>query len=103
MWGMVWTRYFLGQSTEDGTMPLLEAAFGSSTENGDFYEPSLRMNTIGPVQKYDLSKETHTAAPPADDDDQNNSNSNSNSNNSARDELWKASDEACGQFLLPSE
>ncbi len=34
---------FLAQSSEDGTMPILAAAFDESTKNGDFWGPENRL------------------------------------------------------------
>mmetsp|Transcript_41999 Transcript_41999/g.47847 ORF Transcript_41999/g.47847 Transcript_41999/m.47847 type:complete len:86 (+) Transcript_41999:1-258(+) len=83
MGGMLWSRRFFGQSQDDGTMPLLQACFGPSTDNGDFWEPSLRFNTIGPAQKVDLSVESTT-----------------DTEQTSREALWKASEAACGPFSL---
>lgn len=77
MSGFMWTTK-VGQSPEDGTMPLLEACFGPLSESGDFWEPKDRMNMVGPAKKIELSKECTDKA--------------------SRDVLWKASEEACGTF-----
>ena len=75
MGGAMWTR-IMAQSAEDGTMPLLEACYGPSTESGDFWEPSLRGNMVGPAVKVKLTEEcVHEAS---------------------RDMLWKLSEEAIG-------
>jgi NAD(P)-dependent dehydrogenase (short-subunit alcohol dehydrogenase family) len=68
----------LAQSGEDGTMPLLTAAFGQDVENGDFYEPSGNGARTGLPRKFSLDEgnnkgpEWHTL-------------------------LWKKSEEAIGE------
>lgn len=80
MSGFMWTRTLIAQSAEDGTMPLLECCFGTSTKSGDFFEPSKWFNMVGPAVKVKLAKECTDKA--------------------SRKLLWEASEKACGKFEL---
>ena len=44
----IWTTKF-AHSIPDGTCPLLACCFAESAASGEFYEPSLKMNCVGPV------------------------------------------------------
>lgn len=79
MGGAMWTRV-MAQSAEDGTMPLLQAAYGPTTACGDFIEPMNRGHMVGPAVKVEVAKEC------ADKD--------------SRTTLWEASEEACGAFNI---
>ena len=79
MKGAMWTR-IMSQSAEDGAMPLLQCAFGTEVESGDFWEPSHYMNTVGPAIKVKLSKEC--------------------TDEGSQKMLWEASEEACGKFAI---
>jgi hypothetical protein len=51
MSGAMWTRV-MAQLAEDGTMPLLlQAAYGPTMVNGDFWEPNNRAYMVGPSVK----------------------------------------------------
>lgn len=78
--GMGWTMWIMrfSQSAEDGAMPLISAAFGTSTENGDFWEPCGYGAWKGPATK--VPYHPLSLGP------------------EARDMLWKKSEEACGAF-----
>jgi hypothetical protein len=39
------------QSAEDGALPVLAVCFDPSNENGDFWEPANRGNSVGPAAK----------------------------------------------------
>jgi len=77
--GNIWIMRF-SQSAEDGTMPLLSAMFDSTTENGNFWEPSGKANFSGPATKVEYDKFTQ--------------------NKESAKILWKASEEVCGKFDL---
>jgi hypothetical protein len=80
MAGLLWTTWFFAQSAEDGTMPLLEACFGLSTNSGDFWEPSKSNNLKGPAIKVALTPEC--------------------SDQESRTVLWTASEAAVGRFTM---
>ena len=77
-WIMKWIIMRISQSMEDGAMPLLAACFGTSTENGDFWEPTHMGAMYGPASKVKHDKQTM------------------NPENAKI--LWKASEDACGTF-----
>lgn len=79
MGGAMWTKV-MAQSAEDGTMPLLQAAFGPTTVSGDFWEPSQRGHMVGPAVKVEVVKECGDV--------------------DSRKVLWEASEEACGAFSV---
>jgi NAD(P)-dependent dehydrogenase (short-subunit alcohol dehydrogenase family) len=78
MSGIMWTVN-MGQTVEDGTMPLLSACY-LPTENGDFWHPTQRSEFLGPAKKMpidDLSKDPKNGKL-----------------------LWEMSEEACGKFEI---
>jgi NAD(P)-dependent dehydrogenase (short-subunit alcohol dehydrogenase family) len=75
----MWFMHF-SQSAEDGSMPILAACFDPTMQNGDFWEPANRSNTVGPAVKVKWDKL-------------------SNDPESAK-LLWKVSEEACGPFVI---
>jgi hypothetical protein len=48
------------QLAEDGTMPLLQAVYGPTMVNGDFWEPNNRAYMVGPSVK--VHQVTHKQA-----------------------------------------
>jgi len=79
-WIMKWIIMRISQSMEDGAMPLLAACFDTSTENGDFWEPTHMGAMYGPAGKVKQDKQTM---------DPKNAKL-----------LWEASEYACGTFRI---
>lgn len=48
----MWTQV-MAKSAEDDTMPLLQAAYGTTTASGYFFEPANRGHMVGPAVKVD--------------------------------------------------
>jgi|TARA_B110000208_G_scaffold124545_1_gene151863 NAD(P)-dependent dehydrogenase (short-subunit alcohol dehydrogenase family) len=46
----IWTTK-MAQSIPDGTVPLLTCCFSEGVASGEFYEPSEKMNCVGPVKQ----------------------------------------------------
>jgi hypothetical protein len=78
----------MAQLAEDGTMPLLlQAAYGPTMVNGDFWEPNNRAYMVGPsvkVHQVTHKQEKEWLQPQPDKD--------------SRTTLWEASEDACGAF-----
>jgi NAD(P)-dependent dehydrogenase (short-subunit alcohol dehydrogenase family) len=78
MGGLLWSRAIFAQSAEDGTMPLLQCAFGTDVASGDFWEPGQWSNLAGLPVKVELTNEC--------------------TDPESQKLLWEASEKACGKF-----
>jgi NAD(P)-dependent dehydrogenase (short-subunit alcohol dehydrogenase family) len=82
MGGFDWIIMRMAQSSQDGTLPLLAACFDPTTVSGDFWEASYFQNLYGPPGKVKFDKNSLDA--------------------NQRTMLWKKSEDACGEFKLPT-
>ena len=79
--GMDFSAFFrFAQSSEDGSMPILSACFAPNVAPGKMWAPSQRGGTVGPAVEVDMDKVS--------------------AKEHQRDLLWKASEEACGEFKV---